>query len=252
MNGSASSRVGDAVLGKGVCHSPAALNAGLSGHRGTTNRNPGTSCAGSKPETPFLRHSGVMSIEAVPSDSTAGPPLPPSTDSETLAGVVRRAQGGDLGAFEALYRATSGRVFALCLRICGDAARAEDLTQDVYVRAWRKLSLFRGESAFSSWLYRLAINVIYSDLRRQRSRGMWEPLPEPDGPGEPQASRVDPVDTLLVEQAIAGLPPGARAVLVLYHLVGLQHGEIAQHLGIAVGTSKAQLHRAHRLLRKVV
>lgn len=173
-------------------------------------------------------------------------------EGDTLAGVVRRAQGGDLGAFEVLYRATSGRIHALCLRICGDASRAEDLTQDVYVRAWRKLSLFRGESAFSSWLYRLAINVVYSELRRQRSRGVFEPLPESDGPGELQSPPADPVDTLLVEQAIAGLPPGARAVLVLHHLVGLQHSEIARHLGIAVGTSKAQLHRAHRLLRKVV
>lgn len=157
-----------------------------------------------------------------------------------------------MDAFEDVYRATAGRVFALCLRISGDRSRAEDLTQDVYVRAWRKLSQFRGDSAFASWLYRLAINVVYSDLRRHRMSRQWQQLVEEDGFGEVAMPADDPVTVLALEQAISQLPDGARAVLVLHDVEGFQHQEIADRLGIAVGTSKAQLHRARRLLRKVV
>lgn len=200
-----------------------------------------------------MRHSGVMECEAPQEDRRceAVRTLRPSGD-DGLEDDVRRAQAGDIESFERLYRATAGRIFALCLRICGNQSRAEDLTQDVYIRAWRKLTSFRGDSAFSSWLYRLAVNVVYSDLRRTRTSRQWDALPGTDELGELTRSSLHPLDSLALEQAIAGLPDGARAVLVLHDMEGFQHQEIADRLGIAVGTSKAQLHRARRILRKVV
>jgi RNA polymerase sigma-70 factor, ECF subfamily len=166
--------------------------------------------------------------------------------------IVRRAQQGDTSAFEQLYRAHFGRVFALCLRIAGDRTRAEELTQDVFVRVWEKLDGFEGRSAFGTWLHRLAVNVALGDRRAEGVRvhrvfGVDEPeqfetAGRPPDPGE----RVD------LERAIATLPAGARAVFVLHDVEGFKHEEIARMQGTAVGTSKAQLHRARRLLREVL
>src|SRR5881398_998874 len=139
--------------------------------------------------------------------------------------LIQRAQQGDQAAFEALYRAHVGRVYALCLRLTADRARAEELTQDAFVRAWERLASFRGESAFSSWLYRLTVNVVFLGQR---------------------AGQLD------LERAIAALPPGAREVFVLHDVEGYRHHEIARLNGIAVGTSKAQLFRARRLLREAL
>jgi RNA polymerase sigma-70 factor (ECF subfamily) len=161
---------------------------------------------------------------------------------------VRRAAAGDPGAFAALYRAHAGRVYALCLRLEADAARAEELTQDVFVRAWEALPGFRGESAFGTWLHRLAVNVVLADRRaawrRERRVMAVEDPAALERPGE-----ADPALALDLEAAIAALPPGARAVFVLHDLEGYQHREIAAMTGIAEGTSKAQLFRARRLLR---
>src|SRR5712692_10125336 len=134
-------------------------------------------------------------------------------DANTL---IHRAQQGDQAAFAALYREHVGRVYALCLRLTADPARAEELTQDAFVRAWERLAGFRGESTFSSWLYRLTVNVVCLDL----------------------------------ERAVATLPAGAREVFVLHDVERYRHEEIAELTGIAVGTSKAQLFRARRLLRE--
>ena len=163
--------------------------------------------------------------------------------------VVLRAQRGDLAAFEELYREYVGRVHALCLRLAGDRRRAEELTQDVFVQAWQKLGTFRGESAFASWLHRLAVNVFLVDVRGIRRRearvvGVEEPgALERGGPmrGDAEA-RID------LERAIATLPPGARTALVLHDIEGYRHDEIARLTGVAVGTVRAQLHRARRLL----
>lgn len=171
--------------------------------------------------------------------------------------LVRRAQAGNVRAFEALYRDNIGRIYALCLRMAGDAAEADELTQQAFVRAWEKLGSFRGDSAFSSWLHRLTVNVVLGSWRkrgrRQEQVVPFEALheddtdfPEPTAATTPTArgQRVD------LERAIATLPDGARTVFVLYELEGYTHQEIAELTGLAVGTSKAQLHRAKQLLRK--
>jgi RNA polymerase sigma-70 factor (ECF subfamily) len=167
-----------------------------------------------------------------------------------VSDLVRRAQDGDESAFEQLYRENVGRVYALCLRLSGDQARAEELTQDVFVRAWEKLSSYRGESAFFSWLYRLAVNVAWGDLRSERRRTTrlvtTAELPERSDDAPPPGLRLD------LERAIATLPPGARTAFVLYDIEGFEHEEIAKMTGWATGTSKAQLHRARRLLRRAL
>lgn len=165
--------------------------------------------------------------------------------------LVRRARDGDPDAFGVLYRTHAGRVYALCLRLEGDAARATELTQDVFVRAWERLDGFRGESAFGTWLHRLAVNVVLGDRRASWRRE--QRVTVTDDPAALEAPRtVDPGIALDLEQAIARLPPGARTVFVLHDVEGYQHAEIAAMTGIAEGTSKAHLFRARRLLRELL
>jgi RNA polymerase sigma-70 factor (ECF subfamily) len=165
---------------------------------------------------------------------------------------VRLAQQGDQAAFAQLYAAHAGRVYALCLRLAGDAVEARRLTQDVFVRAWERLRLFRGDSAFSSWLHRLAVNVVLAD-RRAALRRLRRVVTATDAPVHDGAARQEwSPERLDLERAIAELPPGARAVFVLHEIEGYAHEEIAALTGIAVGTSKAQLHRARRLLREAL
>jgi RNA polymerase sigma-70 factor (ECF subfamily) len=169
---------------------------------------------------------------------------------------VARAAAGDRGAFERLYRQNVNRVFSLCVRMVADRERAEELTQDVFVRAWEKLHLFRGESSFSTWLHRLTVNVVLNARKsdgRQKSR--FEENDEEAGMdahagvvGMPLA----PGDLLDLEQAIAKLPPGARRVFVLHDVEGYKHEEIAEQLGVTSGATKAQLHRARLLLREAL
>lgn len=166
--------------------------------------------------------------------------------------VVRRAQAGDSDAFAELYREHVGKVHALCLRLAGDAHDAADLTQDVFIRAWESLGSFRGESALGSWLHRLAVNAFLgtrraSGRRERRVISVAEP-----GMLERSGEAASPGTKLDLEQAIAGLPEGARMVFVLHDVEGYQHGEIAEMTGIASGTSKAQLFRARRLLREAL
>lgn len=165
--------------------------------------------------------------------------------------IVRCAGMGDRDAFDVLYTRYSGRVFALCLRMSGNHEAAERLTQDAFVRAWQRLRSFRGESAFSSWLHRLAVNVVLEDGRRERRRTARIAIvrdPEVFASG---TTRTDEL-RLDLERAIASLPPGARTILVLHDIEGYKHEEIGAMLGIAVGTAKAQLHRARRLLREMM
>lgn len=166
--------------------------------------------------------------------------------------LISRARDGDKQAFEQLYRENVGRVYALCLRMMGDSAMADELTQDAFVRAWQKLDSFRGESAFSSWLHRLTVNLILQNRRSDRRRSSW--LVTSDDPGLVGATPTDcPISTAIdLEDAIRRLPPGAREVFVLHDVEGYRHSEIAELAGIAPGTSKAQLHRARRLLRETL
>lgn len=174
--------------------------------------------------------------------------------SATETRWVEKAQAGDRLAFEQLYRSHCGRIYALCWRMCGgDRALAEDMVQEAFIRAWNKLDLFRGDSKFGTWLHRLTVNVVLSDRRIRVKRLQRE------------REMVDEVERTLVgdrdvfaglrkdlEAAIAGLPERARTVLILYDIEGYQHNEIAQMTGMAVGSSKAQLHRARKLVREVL
>lgn len=170
-------------------------------------------------------------------------------DAETV--LVRRAASGDTRAFEALYRQNIGRVFGAIVRLTGgNEARADELAQEAFVRAWQRLGSFRFESAFSTWLYRLAVNTALMDLRsRAGAEALEDAMPEQDTfAGADTVMRH--ATQLELERAIAKLPPRARAVLVLHDVEGWRHEDIANELGMAVGSSKAQLHRARGLLRK--
>ncbi len=179
------------------------------------------------------------------------PTLTTATDDhDAERRLVERAAAGDRLAFERLYRQHVGRVFATVKRLVGgQVARAEELTQDAFVRAWRKLPDFRHESAFGTWLYRLAVNTALMDLRsRSGAEDLEDELDAEVAAVLPaQASRTDV--RIDLGRAVAALPPRARAVLVLHDVEGWRHEEIGIELGIAIGTSKATLHRARRLLR---
>jgi RNA polymerase sigma-70 factor (ECF subfamily) len=166
--------------------------------------------------------------------------------------LVRRAQGGDLGAFEELYHANVRRIYALCFRMTGRADRAEEMAQDVFVRAWQKIGQFRGESRFSSWLHPMAVNLVYSDQRGRKRYTDRVTTTDDLTPYEPALPPPDPDVPMDLERALAQLPPGARRAFVLHDVEGYRHDEIAAMTGTAVGTSKAQLHRARKLLREAL
>lgn len=166
---------------------------------------------------------------------------------------VALAARGDRRAYERLYRAHVGRVYSLCVRMCGSRERAEELTQDVFVRAWEKLPQFRGESLFSTWLHRLAVNVVLNARKSEgRQRSRWTDSVDEDMDGYASAREAAPGVGLDLEAAIASLPAGARRVFVLHDVEGYKHEEIAEQLGVTTGGSKAQLHRARMLLREAL
>ena len=168
------------------------------------------------------------------------------------ARLVERAKEGDRNAFEGLYRKHRNHVYGLVWRLCGgDSALAEDLLQEAFVRAWQKLDSFRGDSRFGTWLHRLSANVALSDRRSrvrrlERETGL-EGAIERKATGEKDVYAGQRMD---LEQAIARLPERARTVLVLFDIEGYSHAEIADIAGMAVGSSKAQLHRARKLVRE--
>ncbi len=164
--------------------------------------------------------------------------------------LVRRAQRGDPRAFEQIYRENVGRVYAICLRMTADAGRAEELTQDVFVRVWEKIGTFGAKSAFGSWLYRLTANLVVDSMRSAKRRSAHESSTDDPAAWERPEPAKDPGTGLDLDAAIASLPPGARTVFVLHDVEGFRHEEIAEIAGMAEGTSKAQLHRARRLLRE--
>lgn len=167
------------------------------------------------------------------------------------AALLARAARGDGEAFAELYREHVGRVFGLCLRLTADRALAEEHTQECFVRAWENLGRFRAEAAFGTWLYRIAANLALGGLRDRNRRGLKVVQGMDSALVEAVPEHASPVhEGLDLERAIEALPPGARAVFVLHDVEGWRHDEIAEQLGLAVGTSKAQLHRARRLLRR--
>ena len=176
---------------------------------------------------------------------------------------VRRAQRGDVAAYESLYREHVGRVHALCLRVTGDAALAAELTQDVFVRAWERLAQFRGESVFGTWLHKLTVNLVLeharAESRRARRVRFASELPAdpdtgaaPDPAADSAAPASSPEDRIDFERAVAQLSPRVRTVFVLHDVEGYKHGEIARLTGTAEGTLRAQLHTARRRMMEML
>lgn len=179
----------------------------------------------------------------------------PKADSETH--LIARAQRGDEAAFAALFDAHKRRVYSLCLRMTGDTAEAEDLSQEAFLQLFRKISTFRGESAFSTWLHRLVVNVVLMHLRK---KGLQQvSLDEIDTSQEEPVKReygdddrrlTGSIDRISLGRVIAQLPPGYRAVFVLHDVEGYEHNEIAQIMNCSTGNSKSQLHKARLKLRE--
>lgn len=177
---------------------------------------------------------------------------PANADRDEDRDLVRQAGAGDKTAFETLYHRHRNRIHGLVWRLCGgDAALAEDLLQEAFVRAWQKLDSFRGEARFATWLHRLSVNVALSDrrirLKRLERETALEGAAERTATGEKDVYAGQRMD---LERAIASLPERARTVLVLYDIEGYSHAEIAELADMAVGSSKAQLHRARKLVRE--
>jgi RNA polymerase sigma-70 factor (ECF subfamily) len=188
--------------------------------------------------------------------SDAALPLQPRLNAGEagIDATVREAQRGDDVAFAALYDAHAGRVFALCLRLSADRAMAEELVQDVFVRVWENLGSYRGESAFTTWLHRVALNTVLEKARSGNRRRLRVQIAADFANVDTDLDRAAPSPDVCgaidLETAVATLPAGARAVFVLHDVEGYDHSEIGALLRIAEGTSKAHLFRARRLLRE--
>ena len=171
------------------------------------------------------------------------------SEQEAISG----AKLGDASCFEALYKLHKRYVYTLCLRMVGNAAEAEDLTQDVFLQLFRKLGTFRGESAFSTWLHRVAVNVVLMRLRIPALVSESLESQPDDGPNREIGARdgvLDfSVDRVALERSVAGLPPGYRIIFLLHDVEGYEHQEIAEMMGCSVGNSKSQLHKARMKLR---
>ena len=184
-----------------------------------------------------------------------------SPRSATEAEAIRLAQAGDAAAFEHLYQLHGRRVYALCLRMVGNPSDAEDLMQEAFLQLFRKIGTFRGESAFSTWLHRMTVNVVLMRLRKKTlPAASLEETTEPDeetgGPrkdiGAPDLRLSGAVDRVNLERSIEKLPPGYRTVFVLHDVQGFEHNEIAGIMGCSVGNSKSQLHKARTRLRELL
>jgi len=194
----------------------------------------------------------TLKKDAPPVSLTAG-------DKLSEAEAIQRARDGDRGVFEYLYRLHSRRVYAICLRMVGNTTEAEDLTQEAFLLLLRKIHTFRGESAFSTWLHRLAVNLVLMHLRKKSPPIVSiEASPDPDDEaaspsidiGAPNLLLEGSIDRINLERCIERLPVGCRAVFVLHDIQGYQHNEIAEILGRSVGDSKSQLHKARMRLRE--
>lgn len=173
--------------------------------------------------------------------------------------LVRRAQEGDPDAFASLFNAHKTKIYSLCLRMTSNTAEAEDLTQDAFLQAFRKLATFRGDSALSTWLYRVAVNTVLMHMRKKGLRVMSldQPLEEPDGSVKREQGKLDDrlsgsVDRIALTRAMKELPAGYRTIFVLHEVKGYEHHEIARLLHCSVGNSKSQLHKAKTRMRELL
>jgi RNA polymerase sigma-70 factor, ECF subfamily len=204
--------------------------------------------------TPHLPGGGVA-------PQGAGSPLPPGSQavssSSVDAALLMRAQGGDHQAFAQIYSLHKRRIYSLCLRMVGNFAEAEDLTQEAFLQLHRKIATFRGDSAFSTWMHRLAIHVVLMHLRKKSLSLIsldeaMEPAVE-DRPGRsfgaPDPTLSGAIDRLALQRAVDTLPAGYRLIFVLHDIEGYEHNEIAEMLECSIGNSKSQLHKARLKLR---
>jgi len=181
------------------------------------------------------------------------------SDRLSEAEAIERAKQGDASAFETLYNLHKRRVYSLCLRMTANTAAAEDLTQEAFLQLFRKIGTFRGESAFSTWLHRMAVNVVLMQLRK---KGLNVVPLEETMEGEEESPKKEPggddvrlagsVDRLQLQHAIAELPPGYRMIFLLHDVQGYEHNEIADMVGCSIGNSKSQLHKARMKLRELL
>jgi RNA polymerase sigma-70 factor (ECF subfamily) len=180
-----------------------------------------------------------------------------SAEAET----IRRAQQGDAAAFERIYQLHARRIYALCLRIVRNPTEAEDLTQEAFLRVFRKIHMFRGESAFSTWLYRLALNVVFMKLRKKHlpeasieetTKSNEESTGQSKEVGGLDSRLTGLIDRLNLERAVEQLPSAFKTVFVLHDIQGYKHHEIAEMMDWSVGTSKGKLHRARAQLRELL
>ena len=192
-----------------------------------------------------------------PDASTSRQSAKPVTEAE----AIRLAQAGDTAAFEFLYHLHSRRVYALCLRMVNNPSDAEDLMQEAFLQLFRKIGTFRGESAFSTWLHRMTVNVVLMRLRKKSLpvaslEETTDPDDETGGPrkdvGAPDLRLSGAVDRVNLERSVEKLPPGYRTVFVLHDVQGYEHNEIADIMGCSVGNSKSQLHKARTRLRDLL
>ena len=182
-----------------------------------------------------------------------------ATDS-IEAELIERAKLGDAQAFQALYDKHKRRVYSLCLRMTANTAEAEDLTQEAFLQLYRKIATFRGESAFSTWLHRLSVNVVLMHLRKKNlpvvsleetTQGGDEDTPKKDF-GAEDLALAGSIDRLQLQRAVNDLPPGYRTIFVLHDIEGYEHNEIAAIVGCSIGNSKSQLHKARMKLRDLL
>lgn len=173
--------------------------------------------------------------------------------------LIERAKQGDAEAFEALYHLHKRRVYSLCLRMTANTAAAEDLTQEAFLQLYRKISTFRGESAFSTWLHRMAVNVVLMQLRKKGLAvvPLDETVETEEETPRKELGAVDPalagsVDRLNLQRAVEALPPGYRTIFLLHDVEGYEHNEIAGMVGCSIGNSKSQLHKARMKLRELL
>src|ERR1700748_179627 len=211
----------------------------------------------------------AMSIPSKDLATTPGPTAPAKAPNQHLrrnppiageAEAIQKAQAGDGASFEMLYALHKRRVYSLCLRMLGNVAEAEDLTQEAFLQLYRKISTFRGDSAFSTWLHRLAVNVVLMHLRKKglpqvSLEETLEPSQE-DGPRKDIGARdlmlSGSIDRVTLERAIENLPPGYRLRFVFYCVRGKETKRIAEMMGCSIGNSKSQLHKARMKLRDLL
>jgi len=178
-------------------------------------------------------------------------------DRLSEATAIERAKQGDAEAFETLYNLHKRRVYSLCLRMTANTAAAEDLTQEAFLQLFRKIGTFRGESAFSTWLHRMAVNVVLMQLRKkglpvvplEENMETEEESPRKE-PGADDPRLAGSIDRMQLQRSIEALPPGYRMIFLLHDVEGYEHNEIAEMVGCSIGNSKSQLHKARMKLRE--